>query len=134
MPAILEGRGPQDMLTGAPDGFVVSSGCKHPEMAIAFLNFLTSKPQGAEFTRITHRTSATLGSVTESNAAPQTLRGIDDVARAKGLVLWLDTDVESWVGSAFLAAGQALMGGNEGPAAAMAKVRSAALQAQKDRS
>ncbi len=133
MPAIPGGRGRQDVLTGAPDGFVVSSGCKHPDVAMAFLSFLTSQAQGAEFTRVTHRTSAVAGAVTAANAAPQTLRGVDEIGHANGLVLWLDTDVESRVASAFLAGGQALMGGGETPAGVMAKVRAAALQAQKDR-
>ena len=133
MPAIPDGRGRQDMLTGAPDGFVVWSGCKHPDVAMAFLSYLTSKPEGAEFTRITHRTSATTGAVTAANAAPQTLRGVAAIEQAKGLVLWLDTDVESRVASAFLAGGQALMGGSDKPAQVMAKVREAALAAQKDR-
>jgi raffinose/stachyose/melibiose transport system substrate-binding protein len=133
MPSIPNARGPQDMLTGAPDGFVVSQGCKNPDVAMAFLSVLTSKPEGAEFTRITHRTSATNGAVTSANAAPQTLAAIQDMDRAKGLVLWLDTDVESRVASAFLAGGQALMGGSDTPAQVMAKVRDAALQAKKDR-
>ena len=132
MPAMPNGRGPQDMLTGAPDGFVVHSGCKHPDVAMAFLSFLTSKEQGAEFTRITGRTSATIGAVTAANVAPQTLRGVEMIAQAKGLVLWLDTDVESRVASAFLAGGQGLMG-SDTPAQVMAKVREAALAAQKDR-
>jgi raffinose/stachyose/melibiose transport system substrate-binding protein len=133
MPAIPDGRGRQDMLTGAPDGFVVSPGCKHPDVAMAFLEFLTSKPEGAEFTRITHRTSATIGAVTAANAPPQALKGIEEIGKAKGLVLWLDTDVESRVASAFLAGGQALMGGKAMPAEVMAKVREAALAAQKER-
>jgi raffinose/stachyose/melibiose transport system substrate-binding protein len=133
MPAIPDGRGRQDMLTGAPDGFVVSPGCKHPDVAMAFLAYLTSKPEGAEFTRITHRTSATIGAVTSANAPPQALRAIDEIGKAKGLVLWLDTDVESRVASAFLAGGQALMGGKATPQDVMAKVREAALAAQKER-
>ena len=133
MPAIPDGRGQQDLLTGAPDGFVVSPGCKHPDVAMAFLSFLTSKPEGADFTRITHRTSATIGSVTSANAPEQTLRGVAEIGKAKGLVLWLDTDVESRVASAFLAGGQALMGNSDTPAQVMAKIRAAALQAQKDR-
>ena len=134
MPAIPGGRGPQDMLTGAPDGFVVNPGCKHPDVAMAFLSFLVSQTQGANFTRITHRTSAVAGAVTAENAAPQTLAGIQAIDRAKGLVLWLDTDVESRIGSVYLAGGQALMGSSDTPAQVMQKVRDAALQAQKERS
>jgi len=133
MPAIPGGRGDQNLLTGAPDGFVLSAGCKHPDVAMAFLNFLTSKAQGAEYTRITRRTSATIGAVTSANASPQTLRGIEAIGKASGMVIWLDTDVESRVGSAYLAGAQAIMGGSETPAQVMAKVREAALQAQKER-
>ena len=134
MPAIPGGRGEQAALTGAPDGFVVWPGCKHPDVAMAFLSFLTSKPQGAEFTRITKRTSATIGAVTSANASAQTLRGIEAINNARSMVLWLDTDVESRVGSVYLAGSQALMGGSETPAQVMAKVRDSALQAQKERS
>lgn len=133
MPAIPGGRGRQDLLTGAPDGFVISPTCKHPDIAIAFLNFLTSRPQGALFTKDTGRPSATIGAVTSANASPATLRGIEDISRAKGMVPWLDTDVESRVASAFLAGGQALMGPGETPAGVMAKVRAAALQVRKER-
>ena len=131
MPAIPDGHGPQDLLTGAPDGFVVSPTCKHPDVAIAFLDFLTSPKQGFEFTRITGRPSAVLGAVNANNASPQTLRGIDAINKAKGLVLWLDTDVESRIASAFLAGGQGLMDGSDTPDGVMAKVRSTALQVQK---
>ncbi len=134
MPAIPGGRGDQALLTGAPDGFVVSPKCKHPEVALDFLNFLTTRAQGAEYTRITKRTSAVIGAVTSANASPQVLRGIDVINAAKGMVIWLDTDMESRVGSAYLAGAQALMGGTETPAQVMAKVRAAALQAQKERS
>ncbi len=71
--------------------------------------------------------------MTSANAAPQTLRGVQMIEHAKGLVLWLDTDVESRVASAFLAGGQALMGGSDTPQQVVAKVRQAALAAQKDR-
>ncbi len=132
MPAIPHGRGRQDLLTGAPDGFVVAPTCKHPDVAMAFLNFLTSQPQGALFTTDTGRPSATIGAVTSANASAATLRGIEDIKHAKGMVLWLDTDVESRVASAFLAGGQALMGTGGTPAGVMAKVRAAALQVQKE--
>jgi raffinose/stachyose/melibiose transport system substrate-binding protein len=132
MPAIPGGRGRQDLLTGAPDGFVVWSGCKHPEIAMQFLSFLTSKPEGAEYTRITKRTSATIGAVTSANASPQTLRGMDAIAQAKGMVVWLDTDVEARVGSAYLAGAQAVLGGSDTPAQVMQKVRAAALEAKKE--
>jgi raffinose/stachyose/melibiose transport system substrate-binding protein len=133
MPPIPGARGEQDALTGAPDGFVVSSTSKHPDEAVAFLNFLTSQPQGAEFTRITHRTSATIGSVTAANAPPQTLRGLEEIAKAKELILWLDTDVEARIASVYLAGAQALMGGSETPEQVMEKIRTAARQAKTER-
>ncbi|MFI4994271.1 MAG: ABC transporter substrate-binding protein [Hyphomicrobiales bacterium] len=133
MPPIPGARGQQDVLTGAPDGFVVSATSKHPDEAMAFLNFLTSQQQGAEFTRITHRTSATIGSVTAANAPPQTLRGIEEIGKAKELVLWLDTDIESRIASVYLAGAQALMGDSETPAQVMEKVRAAARQAKTER-
>jgi raffinose/stachyose/melibiose transport system substrate-binding protein len=132
MPTIPGGRGRQDLLTGAPDGFVVSPGCKHPDVAMAFLSTLTSKPEGAEYTRITKRTSAVIGAVTSANASPQVLRGIEAIGAAKGMVIWLDTDVEARVGSAYLAGAQAVLGGSDSPRQVMEKVRAAALQAQKE--
>jgi raffinose/stachyose/melibiose transport system substrate-binding protein len=131
MPPIPNGRGEQNMLTGAPDGFLVSSASKHPNEALLFLSFLTNKANGAQFTKITGRPSAVIGAVTSDNASPEVLGGMDAIAKAPALALWLDTDVESRVASAYLAGAQALMGETETPQQVMEKVRQAALQARK---
>ena len=57
---------------------------------------------------------------------------MDEIGKAKGMVLWLDTDVEARVASAYLAGAQAVLGGSDKPAQVMQKVRDAALQAKKE--
>jgi raffinose/stachyose/melibiose transport system substrate-binding protein len=43
-PEIEGGKGDPSVITGAPEGFMVSAKTKHPDVAVDFLKFLTSKP------------------------------------------------------------------------------------------
>ena len=133
IPAIEGGRGDQHAVTGAPDGFLVSAATKHPQEALAFLAFLTSRDNGALYTKTTGRTSAVLGAISSDNASPEVLRGVDLIKNASTMSLWLDTVVEARVANAYLSGGQALLGGSQTPAQVMDKVRQAAVEAKRDR-
>ena len=133
IPAIEGGRGDQNAITGAPDGFLVGANTKHPKEAVAFLQFLTTPENGAAYTKATGRTSAVNGAVTADNATPETLRGVEMIREASAMSLWLDTVVEARVANAYLSGGQALLGGSQTPAQVMEKVRAAALEAKRER-
>ena len=133
MPPMEGAAGRNDLLTGAPDGFLVSSKTEHPEEALAFLNFITSPEQAAKYVSTTGMTSAVIGSVTEATTTPETLAGLKALEDAAGMALWLDTDMDTASANVILAAGQGLLSGEETPEAVMEKVRAAAKETQAQR-
>ena len=128
MPPMEGAAGRNDLLTGAPDGFLISSKTEHAEEALAFLNFITSPDQAAKYVSTTGMTSAVIGSVTEETTTPETLAGLKALEDAAGMALWLDTDMDTASANVILAAGQGLLSGDETPEAVMEKVRAAAKE------
>ena len=128
LPPMEGAAGRNDLLTGAPDGFLISSKTEHPDEALAFLNFITSPEQAAKYVSTTGMTSAVIGSVTEATTTPETLAGLKALEDAAGMALWLDTDMDTASANVILAAGQGLLSGDETPEAVMEKVRAAAKE------
>ena len=133
LPGFADGRGDGGLLTGAPDGFMVSAKTQHPKEALEFLKFLTSADQGEKYVKVTGMTSAVKGSITAQNADAMTLKGLDILNAASGLALWLDTDMDARSTEVLLAGSQAILNGTETPEQVMAKVRETALAVQKER-
>ena len=133
LPGFADGKGDGGLLTGAPDGFMVSAKTQHPKEALEFLKFLTSADQGKKYVKVTGMTSAVKGSITAENADAMTLKGLDILNAASGLALWLDTDMDARSTEVLLAGSQAILNGTETPQQVMAKVRETALAVQKER-
>ncbi len=133
LPGFADGKGDGNLLTGAPDGFMISSKTQHPKEAMEFLKFLTSPEQGKEYVKITGMTSAVKGSITAENADAMTLKGLDVLNTASGLALWLDTDMDARSTEVLLAGSQAILNGTETPETVMSQVRETALAVQKER-
>jgi raffinose/stachyose/melibiose transport system substrate-binding protein len=131
MPPFKNGRGDQRLLTGAPDGFMVSATTQHRKEAIEFLKFLTSPEEAVQYTKVTGMTSAVKGAVTAENAGPQQLTALEELSKAPGLALWLDTDINARITEVYLAGMQAILNGTETPAQVMTKVRDTALEVKK---
>lgn len=128
MPPMEGAAGRNDLLTGAPDGFLISSKTEHAAEALALLNFITSPEQAAKYVSTTGMTSAVIGSVTEQTTTPETLAGLKALEDAAGMALWLDTDMDTASANVILAAGQGLLSDDETPEAVMEKVRAAAKE------
>jgi raffinose/stachyose/melibiose transport system substrate-binding protein len=133
MPAIPDGAGDQTILTGAPDGFLISANTRHPKEALAFLNYLTSRDKGFEYMKATGRTTAVNGAITPENALPATIRAVEEVNQASSMALWLDTEVDSRIVGVYLPGMQAVLNGTETPQQVIDKVRQTALQVKKER-
>lgn len=133
LPAFADGKGEAGLLTGAPDGFMVSAKSQHPKEAIEFLQFLTTPDVAKEYTKMTGNTSAVIGAVSAETADPMMLKGLDVLNHATGLALWLDTDMDARSTEVLLAGSQAILNGTETPEQVMAKVRETALVVQKER-
>jgi len=132
-PAFEAGEGDQKMLTGAPDGFMISADTENEEAAIRFLRFLTSPEQARKYVDITGMTSSVKGSITEENADALTLKGLDILNDASGMALWLDTDMDARSTEAMLAGSQGIINGDETPANVMEEVRATAREVKAER-
>lgn len=126
------GEGDQNLLTGAPDGFVVSAETEHPDEAIAFLRFLLSPEMGAEYVSQLGIPSAVVGAVNEETALPIVVEGVEEINNASGMALWLDTDINIKIVEVYLPGMQALLTGSEAPEGLMEKVHAAAVAVQEE--
>ncbi len=133
LPGFADGKGDGKLLTGAPDGFMISANTEHPEEAIKFLKFLTTPEQAQKYAKITGMTSSVNGSVTPDNASEQAIEGLKAIDAASGLALWLDTDMDARSTEVLLAGSQALLNGTDTAEAIMQRVRDTALAVQKER-
>ncbi|WP_158598404.1 ABC transporter substrate-binding protein [Notoacmeibacter ruber] len=133
LPPVEGAEGDQNLLTGAPEGFLISADTDVADEALDFLNFITSPEQAKEYVKTTGMTSAVIGSVTDETASEEVVAGLERLEEADGMALWLDTDMDTQSANIILAAGQALLSGNAEPEKVMADVREAALQVQETR-
>jgi len=131
-PIFTNGRGDQTLHQGAPDGFMIYSKTQHPEEAIEFLKYLTSPEVATRFVKETGFPSATIGAVNPETAIQPIVDGFDFILKAKGMTLWLDTDVNAKVVEVYLPGSQALLTGSITPEELMQQVHDAAVEAQKE--
>jgi ABC-type sugar transport system, periplasmic component len=114
-------------LEGAPDEFLINAKAKNPALDIAFMKFVVSKANAAKMQSLmVGYPSPVNGSMTPSNTSPQSVQALDDVNKASGLAIWLDTVTPPAVAAAYLAGGEALVSGTSTPAQVMQSVQKAA--------
>lgn len=132
LPDIAEGKGNQDYLTGAPDGFIVSSKSKHPEEAIKFLKFLTSKENAVKMSEELGWPSPVDGATNPDSALPQVADAVASMKDAEGMAEWLDTDVHAKVADVYLSNIQLLLDGTKTPEEVMKEVQAVAKEVQSE--
>jgi len=131
-PSVPGARGDQAFLTGAPDGFMVSSRTKHMDVVIDFLQFFTSKSNAQLMTKMLGWGSPVIGSATAENTFPLLRQSIDDINQARGMAVWLDTATNALVAQAYLAGTEGLINGTKTPEQVMKSVQEAAQAAKKE--
>ncbi len=117
-------------LTGAPDGFLVNPGSEHVDIAIDFLKFLTSLDNAEKMVADLGWLSPVMGSATAENTFPQNVTVIEDIAKAIGMAIWLDTVTHIDVANAYLNGVQAKLDGTKTPAQVVDDIRAAAATAK----
>ncbi|MCP8970026.1 ABC transporter substrate-binding protein [Ectobacillus ponti] len=132
MPSIAEGKGNQSFITGAPDGFIVSSKTKHPKEAIAFLKFLTSKENATKLVKKIGWPSPIDGATNADTALKQVAEGVDALKKAEGMAEWLDTDVHAKVADVYLSNIQLLLDGTKKPEEIIKEVQKVAKEVQSE--
>ncbi|WP_211299559.1 ABC transporter substrate-binding protein [Pukyongiella litopenaei] len=133
LPPVEGAEGNQNLLTGAPEGFLISADTEVAEEALDFIKFITAPNMAKDYVKTTGMTSAVIGSVTEETASEEVIAGLERLERADGMALWLDTDMDTQSANVILAAGQALLSGDVTPEEVMADVRETALEVQATR-
>lgn len=124
------GQGDQKLLTGAPDGFMISAKTAHPQEAIAFLKFLTSPEMGKEYVKRLGIPSAVVGAVSADTALPIVVEGVTSINSASGMALWMDTDMNAKIVEVYLPGMQAVLNGTKAPEDLMKEVHDVAVQVQ----
>jgi len=132
MPSIADGNGSQKYITGAPDGFIVSSKTKHPKEAVEFLKFLTSKENSLKLVKDIGWPSPIEGATNPDTALKQVAEGVDYMKQAEGMAEWLDTDVHAKVADVYLSNIQLLLDGSKSPEEIIKEVQAVAKQVQNE--
>lgn len=132
MPSIADGDGSQNYITGAPDGFIVSSKTKHPKEAVEFLKFLTSKENSLKLVKDIGWPSPIEGATNPDTALKQVAEGVDYMKQAEGMAEWLDTDVHAKVADVYLSNIQLLLDGSKSPEDIIKEVQAVAKQVQSE--
>lgn len=132
MPSIADGKGSQNYITGAPDGFIVSSKTKHPKEAVKFLKFLTSKENSLKLVKEIGWPSPIEGATNPDTALKQVAEGVEYMKQAEGMAEWLDTDVHAKVADVYLSNIQLLLDGSKSPEEIIKEVQAVAKQVQSE--
>ena len=128
MPPVPNGRGDQNLLTGAPDGFMVNAKSKHIDIAVDLLKFITDRQNAEAFTKTLGRLSSVAGTATSANAFPQLIKALRVINSASGMNIWLDTILHIDIANAYLNGLEAMLNGTKTPDQIMQDVRAAAAK------
>ncbi|HEY5221872.1 MAG TPA: extracellular solute-binding protein [Microbacteriaceae bacterium] len=127
LPAPAGAAGATDVITGAPDGFLINPKAKNAALAVDFMKFVVSKDNAKIMQKLMiGYPSPVLGSLTPDNASPQSVDALDVVNKASGFAIWLDTVTAPPVAQAYLADVEGLISGSVTPEDVMKSVQTAA--------
>ncbi len=130
LPAPEGAAGDASYLEGAPDSFMVNSKTQHMDVVLDFLKYVSSKPVAAEMTQMLGWLAPVVGSASADNTFPQNIQVLDEINKAKGMAIWLDTVTQIDVANAYLNGLQAMLDGSKTPADVMKDVQAAAVKAK----
>ncbi len=107
-PAFADGKGDPGLLTGAPEGYMMSTTSKNPEAAEKFYKFLLSKANTTKFVKDVGAPVAVLGSVTADNSYPALIGAVDLIMKSSGSAPWFDNAVNIKIADAFMRGAQSV--------------------------
>lgn len=125
----VEGPGNPDLLTGSPEGFVVSSKTKYPEECVQFLKWFLGPEVGAAQAEEVGWFNASKG-VDAGLKDPSLIDAYKAIASAKEMGPWFDSSLYSTVCDTYLTAISDITNGDVTPEEAMKKVQATAKEAQ----
>jgi raffinose/stachyose/melibiose transport system substrate-binding protein len=130
-PFVEGGEGNPSSITAAPEGIMISSKTKHPEEAMEFIKFLTSKEKGIEQLKEVSEYSAVKDTTTTENGSALQQEAIDLIVNAEKTYLWFDTAVDIKIVDAYLNGVQQMLDGKKSAVDVMKDVQKAAKELKK---
>ena len=128
-PEVQGADGNQKILTGAPEGFVVSSKTQYPDECVEFLKWFLGTEVGREQAQAIGWFNAAKGT-TEGVNDQALLDGYNVIMQAGQMGPWLDNALYSTVCNEYLTAVSDLTNGDVTPQGAMERIHAKAVEAQ----
>lgn len=125
----VEGAGDPTILTGSPEGFVVSSKTQYPEECVEFLKWFLGPEVGAAQAQEIGWFNGSVG-IDQAVTDDYLKEAYSVISNAKTMGAWFDSSLYSTVCDEYLTAVSSLTTGDITPAEAMAKIQKAAKAAQ----
>ena len=126
----IKGAGNPNILTGVPEGFVVSSKTKYPDECVEFLKWFLGKDVGTEQAQTIGWFNASKGT-TEGVKNQSLLDAYDVITSAEKMGPWFDNALYSTLCDEYLTDVSDLTNGDITPEEAMTKIQAKAKEAQK---
>lgn len=124
--------GNPNIVTGSPDGFMISSSCEHPEVAIEFLKLMTTQPWQERMITQLSSPASVKGIHNAENSDDVTLQAVDTYSQAEGFANWLDADIHSKIAEVYVPGLQEVIDGTKTPEDLMAEVQAVAKEVQSE--
>ncbi len=126
---VVEGSGNPDLLSGSPEGFVISSRTQYPDECVEFLKWFLGPEVGAQQATEVGWFNASLGA--DAGLTDQSLiDAYNVIAEAEEMGPWFDSSLYSTVCDAYLTAISDITNGDITPEDAMVKIQAVAKEAQ----
>lgn len=128
-PVIEGAKGNPDLVSGAPEGFAVSSKTQYPDECVEFLKWFLGAETGAQQAEQVGWFNASKG--IDANLTDESLKSAYEViANAKKMDIWFDNALYSTVCDEYLTQISDITNGDVTPEDAMAKIQKVAKEAQ----
>jgi raffinose/stachyose/melibiose transport system substrate-binding protein len=130
MPAITDGKGNQNFVMAGPQGLQVSAKTQNMDAVAKFVAYLMSQENQALLLNKYNALVVRADAVNPDATDPMVAWVIDDLSKAEGTAMWLDTLLENSVSEAYLNAIQEVLNGTKTPEQAVELARTAAVAAK----
>jgi raffinose/stachyose/melibiose transport system substrate-binding protein len=125
----VEGDGNPDILTGEPEGFVVSANTQYPDECVEFLKWFLGPEVGAQQAEVVGWFNASKG-VADNLTDEGLIEAYDLIMNAEEMGPWFDASLYSTVCEEYLQQISDITNGDVTSEDAMAKIQATALEAQ----
>ena len=125
-PAFTDGQGDPTLLTGAPEGFMMSTSVQYIEETERFFKYLFSQDNAYKFVKDIGSPVAIAGAVTAENAFPALVQAVDLINNSGGSAPWFDNAVNIQIADAFMRGVQSAAAGDMTTSEVIASAQSAA--------